>query len=67
MDDKISVLDRINQVGMQLGACCKNTVLSQKNREKMEEILNDYLAYSSEAGTWKEDVMEMKKWCEMKD
>lgn len=40
--DKISVLDKINQVGMQLGACCNNTVLSQKNREKMEEILNDY-------------------------
>lgn len=42
LDEKISVLDRINQVGMQLGACCKNTVLSKKNREKMEEILNDY-------------------------
>ena len=42
LHDKISVLDRINQVGMKLGACCNNTVLSQKNREKMEEILNDY-------------------------
>ena len=42
LDEKISVLDRINQVGIKLGSCCKNTVLSKENREKMEEILNDY-------------------------
>ena len=40
---------------------------SMRDIKAGEEILNDYLAYSSEAGTWKEDVMEMKKWCEMKD
>lgn len=42
LNDKICVLDKINEIGMQLGACCKNAVLSQTNRAKMEEILNDY-------------------------
>ena len=55
------VIDRhINQVMLSSDA-------SMRDIKAGEEILNDYLAYSSEAGTWKEDVMEMKKWCEMKD
>ena len=55
------VIDRhINQVMLSSDA-------SMRDIKAGEEILNDYLAYSSEAGTWKEDVTEMKKWCEMKD
>lgn len=42
LKEKVEVLDIMNEVGMKLGACCQNTVLNEKNKEKMKEILNDY-------------------------
>lgn len=65
LHDKISVLDKINEIGMQLGACCKNTVLSQKNREKMEEILNDYaeLMLNSENVEIPRKICDLMKEC----
>ena len=42
LKEKIKVLDIINEVGIKLGACCENRTLNEKNKEKMEEILNDY-------------------------